>query len=448
MTDVDINNLDADDPDYIGDITISLSENEMIELDEPLDDANGVIQQMKEIGGVNRDMAVAIESMQPGIITDRFPLNSFTREYTRTNYGVALESAELVALAARAALAIGVGVIAGMLATWIYNKFFGGASGGGGGGGGDRDKSIREMCRESRDARREMEKVFREFKKHAGQLKSEEVKKIFGKDFVKWYNERWEKKGGYTKLIDEIGKGQGDHLKFVQQAVARAPGWMKQLEDMQVRLSGLVDTGKTDEIRIQDFDIKMDILDMTSDTVGQKLSTLRGKYKEMMVKNTDLTPALDENFERASGFGAEFDKLKEEDAKRLKDFAEKTKAWGENLKKNPNNASKYTPEADRAQRQIRDRATQIGHVWGIMGMIQEATIRIHHVLGVGTVSMVTNLESAAKELEKVLSETEMEEINGLMASMLKFFGAGTPFRVVDKSKEKEGSTDEKKEEKK
>lgn len=448
MTDININDLESEDPDYIGDVTISLSENEMIELDEPEQDATKVLKQLQEVGGVNRDMAIAIESMQPGIITDRFPLNSFTREYTRTNYGVALESAELVALAARAALAIGVGVVAGMLASWLYDKFFGGKSGGGGGGGGDRDKSIREMCKDVREGRREMERVFREFKKHAGQLKNEEVKKIFGKDFIKFYNERWEKKGGYNKLIDEIGKGQGDHLKFIQQAVAKVPAWMTRLEEMQIRLSGLVDTGKTDDINIRDFDVKMELLDMTAENINQKLPALRAKYKEMTVKSPDLQPALDENFERAASYGAEFDKLKEEDAKKLKDFAEKTKAWGENLKKNPEKAKAYNDAAKQAQLLIRDNANRIGEIWGIMGMIQEATIRIHHVLGVGTVSLVTEMEKAAKELEKVLSETEMEEINGAMASMMKFFGAGTPFRVVDKSKEKEGSTDEKKDEKK
>ena len=74
--------------------------------------------------GVNRQLAAAMESIQAGIIPEEYPLNSFTKAHSKTNYKV---SQEAIDIALAAALGVFVGAMLAVLARllkWMHQALF------------------------------------------------------------------------------------------------------------------------------------------------------------------------------------------------------------------------------------------------------------------------------------------------------------------------------------
>lgn len=88
-----------------------------------MEDVDSIIREMNINGGVNRELAVDLEKLSPGILTEHMPINSFTQFYSRTNLSLAMENAEKL----KAGLMIGGGLlvagIVGKIIHWIFTSF-------------------------------------------------------------------------------------------------------------------------------------------------------------------------------------------------------------------------------------------------------------------------------------------------------------------------------------
>lgn len=69
-----------------------LDNNEFIRLDDQIEDLQSLRSSMLEHGGVNRDIVIAMEDIEEGLITSICPVNGFTRDFSLTNAEVAMEA--------------------------------------------------------------------------------------------------------------------------------------------------------------------------------------------------------------------------------------------------------------------------------------------------------------------------------------------------------------------
>lgn len=412
------NQIEDDDADFIGDITISLSDDLFEQDDAAVEDTSRIISDIHSSGGVNRDIAVAMESMQPGVLTDHgVPLNSFTREYSRTNYRVTLEEAEGMGMLARVAIIIGAGAIATLLTAWIWKTFFDDGEGGSSGGkrGADRDKAIEEAMHRNREFKSELEKAWRLYSSKRDKLTDADKKEWMAENAPVAFKAMW--KNRYSGLIDELGKGKGNHVATAGEITDKIPTWMKQIEDAQNKLIGLVTGGKGDQVKIEEYVIKIEL------NGGGDMKVARDRYKELAKPNPELAINLDDDYTKTSGIGKALDKLDGAEVKKFEEWGKKIKEWGESMKSNPNKATGYTDAAAKAQQQLRDAVKAVGHAWAILGMIQKAQDVIADVMVNQYVSMVKKLDTVASAIEKELEGTELEQSKEHRASIAKFLGS-------------------------
>lgn len=87
-------------------------------------DLESIRDELLENDGVNRQLAAAMESIQAGLIPEQYPMASFTKAYSKTNYKV---SVEVIDVALATALGVFVGAMLVILAKmfkWMYNALF------------------------------------------------------------------------------------------------------------------------------------------------------------------------------------------------------------------------------------------------------------------------------------------------------------------------------------
>ena len=161
---------------YDDDIDISMDEEALALLNEQSMEVDGLLETAIQNGGVCRQTVIDMESIQPGVLTTRVPLNRFTEDWSRTNYTVTTEALEDMSQGAKIAIAIGVGALVAKMVHWIIKSFFGGddESGGGGGGGGGakqekRLKALRETNQKISNATADM---IRDFEKQDAEFRA------------------------------------------------------------------------------------------------------------------------------------------------------------------------------------------------------------------------------------------------------------------------------------
>lgn len=252
------------DEDYTGDTVFQDQDEIQAILKEREQRIGELLDHMDEVGGVNRTIAMEMENLEPGIITKYRPINSYTDDYSRTNYRETRVSLEVLHVVAVAAIAVGVGVLLAAFIGWLISTFSDDAKGGG--GKGKKGKKIDERMREIGEFQAENEQNLKDFidvaRSAQGNLKkmmldgmSEEKRKEFqasgnayDKMLEKMYKERLASK--YTVLADELTNGKsGEHTKFLSELIKMMPVMAKQIREKQHELIELSRDGNKDEIK-------------------------------------------------------------------------------------------------------------------------------------------------------------------------------------------------------
>lgn len=93
------------------------------QLSDRLFDLDNIKRELTEFSGVNRHLAESLESMVPGVISKKLPLATFTKQHSMTNYGIALESVDIISTGVKVGLIAVLAVLLGKVLHAI-SKFF------------------------------------------------------------------------------------------------------------------------------------------------------------------------------------------------------------------------------------------------------------------------------------------------------------------------------------
>lgn len=427
--------LQADAPEPSDDFQLELDGLEVSDTDELTTDVNRIVDEIRENQGVNRDIALSIEAVQPGSISGRVPINSFTRDYTRTNYQVTTEVIAEMSGVAMVGVAVAAAVVAVMLGAWIYKTFFGGKEKG---SGGARDKAIQSAMENNKEFKKDVEAAAKILAKHKKDITEKEKQELIDQCAENMYKGIWKNK--YSELIEELGEGKGNHLALVNEIVSKLPGWMDQLEKAEEGLLGKVHSGKAEGINAADYSITIEVNGINKNEIDGKLPALKDAYSKKATPDPNRTPKTDIDFSRAVGIGAAIDKLTEEDVKKFQEFAEKAKKIAEGMKTDQEEAKKWNDAAFSAQKLIRERVKRIGELWSILGMIQKAHTAIAEAMCNQTASRVEGITSMLEKASKDLEGSELEQATSLVARLKTMLGKQTKFvastkKIGDEEKE-------------
>ena len=269
------------DEDYTGD-TVFQNQDEINDiLKEREARISELLDHMDEVGGVNRAIAMEMENLEPGVVTRYRSLQSYTEDYSRTNYRETRISLEVLHVAAVAAIAVGVGVLLAAFIGWLISTISDDAKGGG--GGKDKEgKKIDERLREIGEFQAENEQNLKDFinmaKSAQGDLKkmmldgmSEEKRKEFqanGNAYDKMLEGMYKDKlaSKYTIFADELTNGKsGEHTKFLSELIKMMPVMAKQIREKQHELIELSKDGNKDEIKPDKYFIEFTFAGKTGD---------------------------------------------------------------------------------------------------------------------------------------------------------------------------------------
>lgn len=159
---------------YTDDLDISMDEEALALLNEQSMEVDGLLETAIQNGGVCRQTVIDMESIQPGVLTTRVPLNRFTEDWSRTNYTVTTEALEDMSQGAKIAIAIGVGALVAKIVHWIIKSFFGEDSdsgGGGGGGGAKQEKRLKAIREDNKKIHAATQDMIRDFNKQQSEFK-------------------------------------------------------------------------------------------------------------------------------------------------------------------------------------------------------------------------------------------------------------------------------------
>lgn len=289
------------DDDYTGDTVMGTDVDVSAILIERERKISEMLRTMDEEGGVNIQIAVEMEQLHPGVISKYRPINSYTRDFSRTNYKETRVSLEMMHVAAIAAVAVGVGVLLAAFIGWLLNTFFPDE----GGGKGKKGKAIDDRLREIGEAQAEAEDLLKECitkaKSAQGKLKEEMLKTLPEKDrealrasgdaYEKYLRQTLYKdrmRSSYTVYVDEIlgGKG-GEHLKLITDLVKQFPSWVKQLDENQTKLLELSKDGNTDEVKPENFFVNVNVIGKKGQEVKALLEQKAELYKKICSRADD-----------------------------------------------------------------------------------------------------------------------------------------------------------------
>lgn len=121
-------------------LDISVESEQLRTLDEQARDLESLMATAIQYGGVSKQTAIDLESISPGVITNRRQLNSYTRDFTLTNFKATMEDAEQMRKGLMYAGIAALALILAKILSWIFGAFGGDSGGGGGGGGGGKSK--------------------------------------------------------------------------------------------------------------------------------------------------------------------------------------------------------------------------------------------------------------------------------------------------------------------
>lgn len=163
----------SQEPDFYDSINIAEEEEQLRQIDESVIELNSIIEEMDLRGGVSKQTAIDLESLQPGLISNKRPINSYTRDYTRTNFKATLEDAETMRKGLFYAGIAALAMLFIKILSWIFGGSSDSGSGGGGGGGGGKNKEQIDKIRVTVTFTR---KLMSEFDK-VGKLMNEIIEK-------------------------------------------------------------------------------------------------------------------------------------------------------------------------------------------------------------------------------------------------------------------------------
>ena len=237
-------------------------------------DVTDILARIRETGGVNQDIAIQMESLEPGILESRHLTHlHFTRDYTRTNLTLSQEALEDMSQGAKIAIAVGVGTFVAALVAWILSKVFGeGEDGGGGGGGGsggggsgikDRNldgrkkllcedwRSTESLLKEIASVEKELNDKLKAIAEESGWDKLLAETGAGKKDFTldnavnQIYRKHLAKH--YCVLVSDLINKPTPHASLAHHLVTNLPKWIRELSSLQNQLFHNEQKGEIDE---------------------------------------------------------------------------------------------------------------------------------------------------------------------------------------------------------
>lgn len=415
--------MSEQDESYLGDLEISMDDAELDKLTEEDKEIDNLIQTAEEAGGINKQLVVDMESLRPNIITSKVPLNSFTEDFSRTNYKVTMEALEDMSDKAKLGIAIGVGVFVASLVGWIISKFFGddddsSGGGGGGGGGGSRDKDITKRQAETAateatlkgiqvdiiQQQKSQEAAYKAmveksgWEKLVGQIDASNVTKK-GQSVDDGLNAIYEThlRKHYSTFIDELINSPSVHLTLAHHIVSKVPTWTNELAGKQNQLT----QGKIEGLKPEDFRMKVTLPGGGSlgDVEAIKMATI---YKEKSQPNKDLKFPDFSKIEKANFMEDIIQKMPENQEALLKEMKKELDSFVNSLKGDTELSTKLAPYFT----QMRASYVEIGACYQILVKMVDGPDKLLIDLRKAQEQRVAFLERVCNNMASVSEEAE------------------------------------------
>lgn len=383
-------------------------------------DVTEILAKIRETGGVNQDVALQMESLEPGLLETKFlTVRHFTQDYSRTNLKVSQEALEDMSQGAKIAIAVGVGVFVSSLVAWILSKVFGDGdedSGGGGGGGGgskggsggikhrdleERKKQVSTDYRElhkilediaaiERDLHKELEAkaetvgltaLYKELGVTGPVTTKKTAEAIYGKHLRKHY----------SKLLDDLINKPTTHVALAHHLVTSLPKWVRDLASLQNDLFHK-EKGKVDAAK---YRMKFDLPGSIPMSV-QGMAGLLETYRKLAEADTSLAFPKIENIEHANFLESTIKQLPDSQGHLVQDMKADLEASVEILKSSPTELA----EKNEAISAIRNSWRELGMVYQFLVLVTNKCDQFLKDLEVARNEAGTVFEKMGSELIK------------------------------------------------
>lgn len=338
-------------------------------------DVTDILARIRETGGVNQDIAIQMESLEPGVLESKHLTHlHFTRDYTRTNLTLSQEALEDMSQGAKIAIAVGVGTFVAALIAWILSKVFGededGGSGGGGSGGGsgikDRDldgrkrrlaedyKTTHTILQDIASTEHEMKKKLDAKAEELGWNRLMTEVGAGSKDFTldnainKIYRKHLYKH--FCPLINELINKPTPHVTLAHHLVTNIPKWTREIASKQNQLFHK-DVG---EVNVDNYKI---VFQLPSGLPINELSIVKmlQHYRETMVTPDKNLPFPEfSHIEHANFLESVIKDLDKNQTVLLKDMQGELEAFVTTLKSAPDELAKKQAAIEEIRRAYRE----------------------------------------------------------------------------------------------
>lgn len=173
--------------------------------EEQLAELSGIADNITAAAGVCASDAASLESLVEGFLSDRFPIESFTRVPSPTNMKVSLEFIDTNnKLIMGGIIAAGIAII-GKILHWLYKFFSGDDSVGGGGGGGASGKAAATLDSTDKTAKDNQDKAKDLNPSDVAKAEQEAIDETLKEHHVsKLMNKIYSAGGSHSPLYEEI----------------------------------------------------------------------------------------------------------------------------------------------------------------------------------------------------------------------------------------------------
>ena len=353
IDDSEINQLDVD-KDLV-DMDDSFFEESDIEHDKLTGkdmDVTDILARIRETGGVNQDIAIQMESLEPGLLESKFlTTRHFTHSYSRTNLKVSQEALEDMSQGAKIALAVGVGAFVAGLVAWILSKVFGEDSdsdsggGGGGGGGGIKNRNLEERKKEISEDYKHTQTILKDIAETERDMQKKLQAKAEDLGWNKLMNEvgasgktftitngidliyRKHLKKHYSPLLQDLVTKPTAHVSLAHHLVTEIPKWLRELASLQNQLFHK-ETGKVDPAKYK----LVYTLPSGLPISDSKLATLLAHYRQYSEPKNDLEFPEFGHIEHANFLESTINALDKKQGHLIKDMENELDAYLEIVK--------------------------------------------------------------------------------------------------------------------
>lgn len=318
-------------------------------------DITDILARIRDTGGVNQDVAIQMESLEPGILESKFlTTRHYTQGYSRTNLKVSQEALEDMSQGAKIALAVGVGAFVAGLVAWILSKVFGededsgGGGGGGSGGSGIKDRNLDErkksvvedykytdtILKDIAETERDMQKKLQAKAEELGWNKLMNEVGASGKSFTisngidLIYRKHLKKH--YSPLLQDLVSKPTAHVSLAHHLVTNIPKWIRELASLQNQLFHK-EKGKVDPAKYK----LVYTLPQGLPVSDSKLATLLAHYRQYSEPKNDLPFPEFTHIEHANFLESTIKVLDANQGHLLKDMENELDAYLEVIKSSP-----------------------------------------------------------------------------------------------------------------